>query len=899
MVFLGGSGRKLILAFACLVASAVFAQRGSDAALENAAAAYREGKAADAERILRDLLRKQPDDWHALALMGAVLDSEQRYPDAEPYYTRAMRLAPESAQVLNNAANHYLAAGDRKRARELYLKTIAVDRNHANANLQLAQMSVEDGQGRQAMAYLDRVSGSAGSDPGVRLLMARALAQAGRCTESAQILEKLGTGDAAADLSIGLAYAECKRYADAENSFSRALDADPRNFEILYNLGLAALRAGHAQRAQSVLEIGLREKPGDPDTLYALAQVFEAQGQLVNAAALLARAEKAAPERSEIPLLLAQVSARLGFYEDSAAAYTRYLERKPQDDIARRERGFDLARINQAEAARRDLEWYTARHPRDAAGYFELAVAYLYQGRAKAMTLLDKALTLDAGLYAARYTRALLNIEDDNAQAAIPDLKLYLEKEPRDFRALAHLGQAYLAVGRPGEALDVLERAKVLAPDSALVLVHYRRALQRLGRKQEAAAVLASLKTAGDRDETSQRRAGLIDYLNLSPADQRARYLANLRQNSAADPGNLRLKLTLARSLVDQGKGEEGLGLVRDLAASASDPAILAGCGKVLLAAGQYQDARSALERALSAGAKTSDARLDLAIAVFQLHDTEGALRVLDQIEPAERKGDDYLLRAQILDAQGKLQDAATALNQGIRAAPTRTVLYYQATGFLLKHKLYHEALDLLEQSSRVLPDDRDLLLARVVTLDLLRRNPESEKLLAQIQARWPEWDRAYLLKGILLEIQLKSAEARQTLETAIALGANTPEAFYYEALAITHSAPQDLGAAQSAIERAIALAPKDASIYLLAGKIAASRKDYTEAVERLLVATRLQPSLIPAHYALRDAYAALGEQQKSRDELETIKRIAAETGGTGITPTPVEDLLFTVRPPG
>jgi lipopolysaccharide biosynthesis regulator YciM len=154
-------------------------------------------------------------------------------------------------------------------------------------------------------------------------------------------------------------------------------------------------------------------------------------------------------------------------------------------------------------------------------------------------------------------------------------------------------------------------------------------------------------------------------------------------------------------------------------------------------------------------------------------------------------------------------------------------------------------------------------------------------------------------LKGILLEIQLKSAEARQALETAIALGANTPEAFYYQALAITHSAPQDLGAAQSAIERAMALGPKDASIYLLAGKIAVSRKDYTEAVERLLEATRLQPSLIPAHYALRDAYAALGEQQKSRDELETIKHIAAETGGTGITPTPMEDLLFTVRPPG
>src|SRR5260370_23382836 len=130
----------------------------------------------------------------------------------------------------------------------------------------------------------------------------------------------------------------------------------------------------------------------------------------------------------------------------------------------------------------------------------------------------------------------------------------------------------------------------------------------------------------------------------------------------------------------------------------------------------------------------------------------------------------------------------------------------------------------------------------QVVTLDLLRREVDGEKLLAKIQTRWPEWDRPYLLNGILLELQLKSAEARQALETAIALGANTPEAYYYYALAITHDAPNDLEGAQSAITRALALTSKDPYIFLLAGTISLARRAYPAAIQRLGEALQLPP---------------------------------------------------------
>ncbi len=508
-----------------------------------------------------------PEDLRALLLKGAELDSKHRYSEAETYYQRALKVAPNSAQVLNNVGNHFLASGASAEARKFYLRAIAIDPRHENAILQLAQMSVDDRDGKQALAYLSRLGDFANPEPATLLLRARALGLNGQCSDAAKLLSNLpdqASADPNVSFSTGMAFAQCKLYRDAENSFSRALAAEPSNFDVLYNLGLASLEAGHSERATSVLEAALKERPDDPDCRQALAR-----------------------------------------------------------------------------------------------------------------------------------------------------------------------------------------------------------------------------------------------------------------------------------------------------------------------------------------------ARLDLAIVRFHGQGAQAALSELDQTSAAERRGDYYLLRAQILDSMGKMQDAVDALNRGMRAAPTRSDLYLQAAGFLLKHNLLREASDLLDQASRVLPDDRDLLLAQVVTLQLLRREVDARKLLDNIQTRWPRWDRAYQLSGMLLEIQLKSAEARKALETAIALGANTPEVYYYEALAITHTDPGDLDGAQKAINHALALTSTDPYAFVLAGKIALAKKDYSQAIERLLEATRLQPTLVPAHYGLRDAYKALGDLQKSAAEMEEIKRLARENSDGDQNPFSTEGFLFAVRPPG
>jgi tetratricopeptide (TPR) repeat protein len=300
----------------------------------------------------------------------------------------------------------------------------------------------------------------------------------------------------------------------------------------------------------------------------------------------------------------------------------------------------------------------------------------------------------------------------------------------------------------------------------------------------------------------------------------------------------------------------------------------------------------------VEADPSVGESRLDLAIAVFHTAGPVAGLLVLDKMPAGQRQGDYYLLRAQMLDASGRFEEAAQTLNRGILSAPTRPDLYHQASLFLIKHEKYDESLELLQQAIKALPNAPELLVTQAITHELLKQPEEAKKLLTQIQSRWPEWDLPYLVHGIILEIHLYSEEAKAQLETAIALGTRDPAAYYYLALAIQHTAPEDTESAQKAISEAVRLRPEDPYIRSLAGKVALARKEYAAAIDHLTAAIQSKPTLVEAHYALGTSYRAMGDMQKFNTELKEAQRLEKDNPGGDSEPSPVRGLLFTVHAP-
>jgi predicted Zn-dependent protease len=882
----------LLVGFCCIAAGQV---TPPESVYEKAAQEFQQGRTAEAEGTLRSILQSHPGDFSALSLIAVVLDSEGRYPEAEEFYTRALKISPRSAPVLNNLGNHYLAAGSPQKARQSFLSVVAIDPHHGNANLQLAQMSVRAGRGTTALGYLAHLEAADQAEPVAQLLMAQALVLTGKCDAAGKKLEELKqkTGqDSTFSFSIGMAYAQCKQYAPAESSFSEALKSDPTNFDVLYNLAVAARRAGDLQRAQQAFDAALGMKPNDPDALYAYGQLLIANKDFIAAASLLYRAAHSAPDRTDVLLLLAHATEELEFYDETADTYEKYLKLRPADDIARREHGFCQVRAGRLTEGIPELERYVLKHPNDPQGQYELAIGEASGSPEKALTRLDNILALNPGLVQPRYTRAVLNFQQDKLDLSLEDLLRLSKTDSRNPRLLDWEGQIYLRQGRAQDAALVLKEATDLAPHDSTLLWHYSKALQKLGRTDELNAVAADLKGVAINGGHHPRK-GLFDFLDLSPEQQNARYLESIRSAVASNPNDVVLKARLAKTLLDDGNTNEATGVFQSILAEGAYSDVLRDCGKALVQHEQYQLAVEFLQ-------KTPDAGLDLVIALFHSVGAEAGLEKLDEIPAGKRDGDYFLLRAQILDSMGKTTEAADSLNRGIRSSPTRADMYFQAAEFLIKHHDREQAADLLAQATRLVPDAAELWMTRAIALTLVRRYDEALDVLAQIESRWPEWNLAYLVNGIILESQFvhKPDEAKSMLDMAISLGARQADAYYYDALAITEITPEDLAEARKAISQAIALNPDDAAIHALAGQISLDGKDYKAAAEELQMAVRLQPTLVRAHNLLRTAYLDLGDKNKAIEEANQIERITEEKSGSDQLVSSMERLLFSVRSP-
>jgi tetratricopeptide (TPR) repeat protein len=864
--------------------------------------AIEQGRLSEAEKALRGILQSSPEDLRALSLLGVVLDSQRRYKEAEVAYLKAVKLAPDSASLMNNLGNHYLAQGDAEKAYRTFEKVLARDPVHVNANLQTAQLALDRKEYALSLRCLARLPKPEQQAFPVRLLRLRALWGSGEKSGAESLLLGLKT-EASSDIryrfALAMAYVAMERFAEAEDSFTVVLQTDPTNYDLLYNLAMSALRAGHVERATEVFQRAQQIRPDDVDCLVGLARALMLAGKDSNAMPVLVRANQMAPDRPDILLLMARGSYNGGYYADTAIAYEKYLKLKPDDDIARRERGFALTRSFRVKEGIQELEWYIKRHPRDPWGYYKLAAAQSPEDKEQSLESINKVLTLDPEFHEAHYARGLLYMQLNRPADAVADLKAYLSIDPENSQALDQMGRALLKVGDPQGAADYLQKAIQKNPEDGDLYFQLSRALRALGRTQEMTEALTRFKQLGGAKEKMVPAPGLFDFLSLSPEQQQVHSVANLKQAIAQRPSETDLRIKLAEVYFRQNKTNDALAMIDEVARLSQAPTTMARAARVLLSFNQYSAALPLLESALRQQDAPEDLSLDYVLAKFHTAGAEEALNKLDQIPSSKRSGDCYLLRAQLLDALGRLPEAVEALNEALRAAPTHAELYLQACSFLIKHKKFEECLRLLEQAEKHAPGSPELALARAVVLEMSNKTFEATQQLVKMEAQWPEWPLPYVIHGIVLQSQHQAAEARQLFETAIALGSADPSAYYHLTLAISDLAPNDYESAYKTISAGLKLDPQDPYMHMQAGKIALAMKDFPAALGHLQEAIRLYPDMADAHWLLANLYRVTGEGEKQRVELAEVQRLNKLFPPGTQTPPSMEDLLFSVRKPG
>ena len=703
---------------------------------------------------------------------AARLDTEHKCGEAEQFYQQALAQGAPSPALLNNLGNHYLLCGEPEKAGTYFERLLQLNPQHGNANLQLARLAVERHQGARALEYLARINDS---QPPTRMLYAEALHWAGKQTAALAALDaawKESAADPRLAYLYGMTCARIGAYDRAETAFNAVLAQYPEDFEILFNLGRAAARAGHYDRARHALEVAAKLRPDDVDSLMELGEVNAALADYPRAIYVLAQAKRLAPARPEISLALARVAQSGEFYGDAALAYDEYLQLKPGDDSARRDRalvcGFTDAR--KAEGLK-ELTAYVAKHPTDPLGHYDLAQLTWGDHPDDALNELNAALRLNPRLAAAHVDAGWLLNRMGRTEEALPHFQKAVALSPKDARALDQLGSAYVALDRPAEGEKVLRQALAVSPDDPEILMHLGRALLELGREAEARPYLDKFqKIRPPRARGPWRQPGMIESASLPPAERSRREIARLRQDASAHPDDPELQLRLASLLLAEGRTTDAVSEFRVLLARNADNRVSQQAGVFLLGFEQYGLAREFLERAAATNAA---ANLDLATAVFYLDGPAQALSTLDRVPESERSGDYLLLKAKILDAAGRNNEAEEVLRRGLQLSINRPQIAREAALLLVRNHRNQEALEFLTRTAH---DNPDLLLTRAIILGLMERANEAGKALEQIEGQWPEWDRPYLVQALLIE-RTAPREAQHKLQTAVALGSQDPAA--------------------------------------------------------------------------------------------------------------------------
>jgi tetratricopeptide (TPR) repeat protein len=275
--------------------------------------------------LLRQAQVKDPNNIGLRLTYASLLGQSGQYAQA----TRLLEKGPQSAQTYALRAALAANAKDNKALQQIYTQLSQSPDDVRNASTYLlGQLAEVLGHKEEALKWYDQVSDEDDHAFDADLRSAILLQDLGRSAEAHQQLAQMQTDylDQPAQLRRAYEvdadlYLREKRYTDAIDSFSHALQVAPDDPDLLYGRGLAYAEIGKIDPAVADFRRLLQIKPGDVDASNALGFTLADAGRdLPEAEQLIATARAAKPNDPSIADSWGWLQYRLGHLDQAAAA---------------------------------------------------------------------------------------------------------------------------------------------------------------------------------------------------------------------------------------------------------------------------------------------------------------------------------------------------------------------------------------------------------------------------------------------------------------------------------------------------------------------------------------------------------------------------------------------------
>jgi tetratricopeptide (TPR) repeat protein len=393
--------------------------------LQAAARHIEQGRAAEAEQILRRILATRPDDPPSLYLLAMIRLMEGRPADAEPLLRRSLAADPNQPKAALNIGVVVRGLGRLDEAAGWFEKAVANRPDYAEAHFNLglvhqerAELAAAEARFRLAVRYA----------PGLleaQVALAAILMEMGRAEEAERLLAEAG--------------------GRVKTTRQRAT--------VEKNLGRARRAQGDLPGALAHLERAEIHAPGLPNLAYNKADVLQHLGRREEAIAAFQQAVLENPLDLHAHRALNQLIFSLGRDAQFLRSYDEAF-RRTADARLHIAKASALLIADRVEEAVEGFESVLLRSPEDVDARYGLASAQVRRQQfSSAITEFRQALTrrpqdphIRHGLIS-----ALLQAGDPVTAAAMAQERL--RESPRDQTALAQLGLAWRIRddGREGE----------------------------------------------------------------------------------------------------------------------------------------------------------------------------------------------------------------------------------------------------------------------------------------------------------------------------------------------------------------------------------------------------------------------------------------------------------------
>ena len=286
------------------------------------------------------------------------------------------------------------------------------------------------------------------------------------------------------------------------------------------------------------------------------------------------------------------------------------------------------------------------------------------------------------------------------------------------------------------------------------------------------------------------------------------------------------------------------------------------------------------------------------------------ALQKLDALalEQPERAGVEYL-RGMVFYQQNKMTEAAAAFGKAVAQDPKNLEALQMQGVSLFRGGKSAEAIPLLEQAHRSVPDanvDPNYVLG-LCYMDT-RRYDDARRAFAGQYGFAPDSPPAYLLAARMLLRRDYLPVAEEAARRALSLDARLPRArlllgeialargqsadaiadfeqesnlnpldgMVYERLGDAYLRAGDFEHAQQALNRAVLLEPNANIPFILLGKVLLKQQNSLMAKMYLERALQMNPNNYMAHYLLGQTYRALGRTDDATREYQAAEQIQA-----------------------